>query len=307
MFNVYKYDQAFACYQRGQIKQAIDLIKEVLSEEPNDANSHGLLSLCLLSEKRIYAAEYEVQLALNNDSSIPLLYIILAKINLLKNKFKLALEHCNDALNLDPNYVESFLLQSDIYNLLNNKDKSLKCIQEAAKIEPENINITLAFGNYYYNLGIYQKSLTYALEAIKEDPQNVNCNVLLGQIKLKEGNINEALDLAKFAIINNPDSKEALKLFCDIKSRQNWFLGLWWRFNSQMSILSPIKSSIVLISMFLIFNLVSQLMLDLNYNTLSKAFSYGWLLFVIYSWVGIPMYNKKLNKELAQFKFNDNY
>lgn len=219
----------------------------------------------------------------------------------------MALEFCNDALNLNPNYVDSLLLKSDIYDLLNNNSKSLDCIQNAATLEPDNIDITLAFGNYYYNIGNYEKASMYALEAMQEDPQNVNCNILLGHLKLKEGNINEALNLAKFAIIHNPDSSEALQLFCDIKTSKNQFLGLWWRFNSKMSTLSPIKASIVLISMFLIFNLLSQLMLDLNYTALSKIFSYGWLLFVIYSWVGIPMYNKKLNKELAQFKFNDNY
>lgn len=307
MFKEYKYDQALACYQRGQIDQAIDLIKEVLADEPNDANSHGLLALCLLSEKRLYAAEYETQLALNINASIPMLYLILARIHILKNKPKKAIDFCNEALSLNPNYADSLLLKADIYSLLNSYNESLQCIQEAAILEPDNIEIALAFGNHYYQVGQYEKSTMYAQEAMQADPQNIECNILYGQLKLKEGDTEEALNLAKFAIIQNPNSAEALKLFCDIKTSQNLFLGLWWRFNSKMSSLSPIKASIVLISMFLVFNLLSQLLSDLGYNILSKTFSYGWLLFVIYSWLGAPMYTKKLNKELSQFKFNKDY
>lgn len=307
MFKEYKLNQALSFMQRGQNAQAINTLKEILAEEPNNAQSHGLLALCLLNDKRIYAAEYEVQLGLNNDAQLPFLHNTLAKIKLLKNKPKSALLHCDDALRLDPNDVDSVLLKAEIFSSLNNNNETINCINDAAKIEPDNIEINLAYGSYYFNKGNINKAELYAIEAIQQDAQNIDAIILLGRIKLKQSNYEEALNLAKFAIIQNPDSEAALKLFCDIKVKQNLFLGLWWRFNSKMSNMSPIKSAIILISMFLTFNFLSQIMQDLDFPTIAKTISYGWLLFVIYSWVGAPMYKNKLKKELSKFKFNDNY
>jgi len=307
MINEYKYNQAFKYYQRGQNTHAIDLIKEILSDEPNDAHSHALLSLCLLEQKRVYAAEYEIKLALNIDSSVSMFYSVLARINILKNKPKIALNLCAEALGLDPNSSEVFLLKSKIHQILGDDEQSLNCINSASKVDPDNIDISLAYGNYYFSRGNFNESMKYAQEAISQDPQNIECNILLGQLILKKGNTEEALHLARFAISQDPNSSEALRLFCDIKTSQNLFLGLWWKINSKLSILSPIKASIVLIIMFLFFNLLSQLMKDLDLITLSKIFSYGWLLFVIYSWLGAPMYKRQLNKELKQFRFNNDY
>ncbi len=307
MFNEYKYNQVLACMQRGQNKQAINFLKEILADEPNDAQSHGLLALCLLQEKRIYAAEYETQLALNNNPQLSFLYNILARINLLKNKNTLALEYCDEALRLEPKDISSILLKSEIYNLSSDDKNSLECIKEAANIEPDNIEINLAFGEHYFQKGNLEKAEAFSVEAMQQNAQNIDAIILMGRIKLRNSNYDEALNLAKSAIIQNPSSSSALKLFCDIKVKQNLFLGLWWRFNSKMSTLPPIKAAIVLILMFLTFNVLAQVMQDLDFNSMAKVFSYGWLLFVIYSWIGVPLYTKKLNKELSKFRFNDSY
>lgn len=307
MFDEYQYDRALSCYNRGQIDQAMDLLKSLLAEDPNHVHLHALLALCLLHKKRLYAAEYEVQQALNIDAQEPLCYTILARIKFLKNKMHEALGLCDESLSLNPNDSSSLLLKSEIYDVLGQAQKSLDCITEAARIEPDSIEISLAYGNYYFHKGKMAQAIIHASEALQKDPQNSESAVLMGKIKLKMGEVDEALHLAKFSILNNPDSPAALKLFCDIKARQNWFLGLWWRINSKLSSLSGTKASIVLISFFLLFNLLSQLMEDLGYQGLSKLFSYGWLLLVVYSWVGLPLYQKKLQKELSLFRFNNDY
>ena len=62
-----------------------------------------------------------------------------------------------------------------------------------------------------------------------------------------------------------------------------------------------------MVGVSLVFNLISLVMGDLGLPVLSKIFSYGWLTLVLYSWVGIPMYQRKLEKELQQFRFNDDF
>jgi predicted Zn-dependent protease len=301
------YEQALVSFRRGHIDTCIDKCKQLLANEPNEAHYHGLLALCLLAKKRLYAAEYEIQLALNSNPEIPFLYNTLARIYLLKNKSQKAIAYCDESLRLDPHYTDSILLKSDIYLLNNQHKQALQLIHDAAKIDADNIDVELAYGEYYYQTGNNEKALFYAQNIMARDPLNIDCNLLMGHLKLKSGDVQEALNLAKSAIINNPDSTKALNLFCDIKVRQNWFLGLWWRFNSQITSLNNTKATMVLISMYLVFNLISLVMGDLGLPVLSKIFSYGWLTLVLYSWVGVPMYQRKLAKELQQFKFNDDF
>ena len=129
----------------------------------------------------------------------------------------------------------------------------------------------------------------------------------MGEVQLALGNIDDAEYHAKFVILQNPNSREALRLFSNIKMRKNFIFGLWWRFNSTVAALSNIKGGLVLISAFVFFNLFSQIVHDLGYEVFSDVVGYTWIILVIYSWLGIPYYRKLLQKELDKFSFNANY
>jgi tetratricopeptide (TPR) repeat protein len=164
-----------------------------------------------------------------------------------------------------------------------------------------------AFGEHYFDTGNNSAALDYATQALQSDPQNIAANVLMGNIQLSLYNIEEAEYHAKFIILQNPENKAALTLFANIKMRQNIVFGLWWRFNSALANLSHLKSAIMLIGAYLFFNLLSQITDDLGYSQASIVISYSWLAFVVYTWVGIPYYQRKLAKELEKFSFNSKF
>jgi len=137
--------------------------------------------------------------------------------------------------------------------------------------------------------------------------QSEDANILMGKIKLARGEVVDAEYHAKFAISQNPSSQRALRLFSDIKLHSNIFLGFWWRFNSWAATLSHINGALVLIGAFLFFNLISQILFDLKFSTLSNIISYVWLGLALYSWIGIPMYYRALKKELNKFSFNPDF
>jgi len=303
----YKIEIAERYASRGQFNSAIETIKQVLADDPNDALPHGLLAKYLISILRLHGARYELQVALGLDPMLPFLHVLKARIELLENNPKKAIESCEQAMRLEPHYVEALLLKSDLLLQLEQTEEALKCIEEAANIEPDNVNVTTAFGEYYFDLGQNSKAFSYAHSALNNAPEDENANILMGCIRLKQGDIEEAEYHAKFVILNNPDSRAALNLFANIKIRHNIFLGMWWKFNNWAAKLSNIKMGLVLIIGFLTFNLVSQILYDLGYKGTSTVVSYTWLALVLYSWVGIPMYYKALKKELNKFQFNENF
>ncbi len=303
----HRIELAESYYQQGRYDLAIDLLKKLLSEEPDEAYFHGLLAGCLLGKARLHAAEHELGIALALAPNHSYLYLIKARLSYLKKSFRDTLDDCDEASRLDPTNIDALLLKSSVLQTMGQLNEALTCIESAANLAPDSISVTIAFGDYYLNTGELDKSEAYALEALKKDAQNESANILMGNIQLGKGNTEEAEYHAKFVILNNPNATDALRLFSNIKMRKNLFAGLWWRVNSKIAQLSNIKGSLVLILAFLFFNLLSQIVKDLGYPGASTFISLFWLVVVIYSWLMIPYYHKTLKKELEKFSFNRNF
>lgn len=303
----YNYQLAWACYRRGQIDQAIDKLKALLSVHPDVADFHGLLALCLLAKKRLYAANHEVSEALRLDAGNPMYHWVLAQVLMLKNQPKAAHEACDRSLQLNPEFTDAMLFKAQLCLSADQPDQARQWLDEAARVSPESVTVKIAYGTLHLQVGDLGAAERLAREAMQADPQDEDCAVLLGRILLRQGKTKEAFYLARSAIMRNPESTDALRLFTDIKARENWFLGLWWRFNAWISGMGTTRISVVLISLFLFFNLLSLVLLDMGHESLSGTVQSGWVLFVIYTWVGIPMYHRKLSQELQQFRFNDDF
>ena len=305
--NEYKLELAEQYTAQGNYDAAIDLLKELLAEAPNEALYHGLLAVNLLALGRVHAAEYELKLALNIDPSLGFLYTTSARVCVLKIKYDDALNLCREALIIDPLDIDALLIQSDIYRLLNEFSESLDCINQAAKIEPNAARVLAEFGEHYYELGQTQKALVYVEQALSIDTESTGINILMAQIQLALHNVDEAEYHSKFVLLQDPANDAALKLFADIKMHKSLLFGMWWKFNNKLANMSHLKSSIILISAYLVFTLAAQTASDLGYSTTSIFISFSWIGFVVYSWVGIPYYQKKLNAELKKFSFSLDY
>lgn len=307
MHNDYKYEQAWRQISHGQLPSAIEILKELLANEPNNAMYHGTLAYCLLQQMRVHAAEYELKIAMQLEPNQPFLHSIYARIYFLQNKVKQALAACDQALQLDPENVDIFELKSDIL-LANKKFKeAFFYIKKMAELNPDSIKTAYSFANYYFQIGDNAKAMEFTLVALAMDAQHQGTNVLMGRLQLIQGNIAEAEYHARLTIMLNPSSREALSLFADVKARKNIFLGLWWKFNTKVSRMKPLNQVAVLISGYVFFGLLSNIVYDFGYTKSSSVIDYAWLGIVIYSWVAIPIYYRMLNKEIQQFSFRSEY
>ena len=66
----FRFEQAMDAWQRGQVQMAIDMLIELLGEDPDEAIYHAILADCLLDQKRLSGAEYEADLALSLDPNL---------------------------------------------------------------------------------------------------------------------------------------------------------------------------------------------------------------------------------------------
>ena len=86
MNNYNKFDQVLRYSRQGQVASAIELLKGLLADEPNNAIYHGTLASCLLQQSRLHAAEYELKIAMQLAPIEPFLHCISARIYYLQNK-----------------------------------------------------------------------------------------------------------------------------------------------------------------------------------------------------------------------------
>ena len=268
---------------------------------------HGLLASCLLGKKRIHAAEYELNLALQLEPTNVDILLTQARMLLLKNSQNKAIECCNEILSIDPESTGALLLKATVLFIKDKQAERLECLQQALTLNPESALVITALGDFYHDTGDNKKAFDIAQDALAADPENIDANVLMGNVQLALGNTVDAEYHAMFAISHNPDSEEALMLFSNIKMRKNLFLGCWWRFNNKVASMGNLKSSFVLVFAYLIFSLIAQILFDFGYVSLSSLTSNLWLGLVIYSWVCLPIYYKQLEKELRKFRFNSEF
>ena len=303
----YRYEQALGYLANGQTQHAIDQLVELLAERPDEAIFHGLLAACLLDRKRMVAARHELDIAFSLEPESAFLQQVRAEQLMLDRKLDEAIEACDEALRLEPDAADCHLLKSRIYELLDRPDDAKASIDQAAALDPDGVDTAIAYGDYFNARGNPKAAHEHALAALQMNPASEAANVLMGETLLALGDTERAEYHAKFAIIQNPGSRAALVLFANIRMRKNPLIGLWWRFNSWVSTLGNLKAALVLILGYLTFNLLATAAGDLGYPSASSALTYGWLILVAYSWLGLPVYHRAMKKELESFRFNPDF
>ncbi|MEY4588545.1 MAG: hypothetical protein RL497_621 [Pseudomonadota bacterium] len=307
MDNSYKLEHAWNFIERGQLLNGIELIKTLLSTDPNNAMGHGILAYALLKQMRLHAAEYELKIALQLAPNEPFFHSVSARILFLQNKPKAALAACDQALQLNPQYANIHELKANILMANKRTPEAFKCINSMAALEPNSANTACTFAEYYHATGDNKKAMAYTLDALKINAQHQDANILMGRLLLLKGEMPEALYHARLCIMMDPNSATALGLLADVKSRQNIFLAPWWKFNAKLSQMSRLAQVGVLIFGYVFFGLLANIIKDSGHPNIGIAISFFWLGIAIYSWVALPLYQRMVAKEIQQFSFRADY
>ncbi len=307
MDNNTKLELVWRYIHHGQYNIAIDHLKNLLGQDPNEPMYHGVLAMCLLLQMRIHAAEYEVNIALGLDPQEPFFFVVCGRIYFLQNKFKAAIDACDEALKLNPYYADAFELKADILLAQGRHKEALDNLAQMAAITPSTAATAFAFAHFYFKTGDHSQAFNYVTQALNLNAQHLDANVLMGRLYLLRGEVDEALYHARLAVSLSPTATGPLNLLADIKSRQNFFLAPWWKLNAKLSALSRLRQVGVIILGYVCFGLVSNIVRDVGYPKTALIIDFAWLGFVVYTWVAIPAYYRMVQKEVEQFKFKPNY
>lgn len=293
--------------QNGQLDGAMDALRQLLSQDPDAAEAHAFLALCLLDKQRLHAAASEAKMALALDPGLETAHYALAHILIAKRQFRQAEEHVNRVLEMDPNDSDYYLLAANLRRLGRQQEQVLPLLEKALELNPESPRILSELSDYYAGIGDIDRAERYAQASLQREPENVNGLVSMGYVLLRRGKTDEAREHAIWALRQEPGSRAALHLMAGVKARKNPLMGLWWRYNVWMNDAGEVRSILILLVAFVIYRVVTMLLGDMNQKEAAVMIQYAWLGIVLYTFVAPTMFKKSLEKELAQVRLSSEY
>lgn len=298
---------AYQRLQAGQYDGAMDSLRELLANEPEHAEGHGLLAICLLNMRRVHAARRESQLALAADPLLPLAHYAAAQVSIAARQFKPAEKHLMQLLDMEPGNASYHRSLADLYQLTGRAPLALEQLQKALELGPEDPRNLVALARHYRVRGDFNEAERYAREALQTHPGFIEAVVVMGHVLLRHGDVEGAREHAIWALRENASDVSALYLMTAIKARSNLFMGFWWRFNAWVTDRGVARSVILLLGMFVVYRVTVIAANQYGYPQVAEVVDWLWLAFAFYSFSAPQMFRRSLDKELAQVRLSKDF
>ncbi|WP_455926027.1 tetratricopeptide repeat protein [Pseudomonas putida] len=297
-------------YQRlhmGHHEGAMDCLRQLLAEDPEHAEAHALLSVCLLSMRRVHAARHEAQLALAGDPHLPLAHYAAAQVATARREFKAAEQHLLQLLDMEPLNPAYHRTLAELYQLTGRKAQVQALLEKALELDPDNPANLVALAQYHRDRRQWQQAHAFARQALQAQPGYSAAVVVLGHLLLREGDTSGAREHAIWALNENANDVAALHLLTAVKARESVFMGVWWRFNSWISERGSARSIVILLGMFVVYRVTVIAVSQQGYPEAAQVIDWAWLAFAVYTFAAPQMFRRALDKELAQVKLSRHF
>jgi tetratricopeptide (TPR) repeat protein len=285
-------------FEIGQLDGAIDQLKQLLSEDPDLAEGHAWLALCLLRKRRLHAAVVEAGLATTLGPELVLSHVVAAEVSLAKRDFKAAQNHIEMVLAEAPENPAWHRLKARWLTLTGKRGERLPVLERARSLAPDDPETLAALSAHFADTGQIVQARQVADEALRLEPENHSALIAMGTALLLQGDTAAAREHAILALRAEPLAPDGLALLTSIKTRANPLLGAWWHYATWLERIGPTRSVIVLLSAFVLYRIAVIAAQQEGAAGLAAGIQLAWLGIVVYSFVGPTLFRKALRREL---------
>lgn len=301
------YERARLAMSAGNLDLAIDALKELLADEPDEAQAHAWLSFCLLDKRRVHAAEVEARVATSLDPDAEVAHLAMGRVLMAARKLDEAEGHLTLLLErspMDASYLRAF---AELCEMKGDPDGRLTHLDRALESDPNDPDTLAALAACWIDRGVLLRAESYARDALEQTPEHQDALVAMGRILLRNGDVDGAREHARWALRIDPTDLGALGLITEIKAQQSRVLGLWWRYNTWINSLGDARGILVLLLSFAVYNALVILCDTGERDELARLLRTLWSVVVLYTWIGPELYERALKKELAQVELDADY
>lgn len=285
-------------FEIGQLDGAIDQLKQLLSEDPDLAEGHAWLALCLLRKRRLHAAVTEARLATTLGPELLLSHVVAAEVSLAERDFKAAASHIETLLAETPENPAWYRLKARWLTLTGQRRERLPVLEQARSLAPDDAETLAALSAHFADTGQVARARQEADAALRLEPENHSALVAMGTALLLQGDTAGAREHAILALRAEPLAPDALALLTSIKTRANPLLGAWWHYATWLERIGPTRSVLVLLAAFVLYRTAVIVAQQEGAPAFAGGIQIAWLGIVVYSFVGPMLFRKALRREL---------
>lgn len=184
-------EQAISLQKIGNLTAAENLYRQVLAEDPNNADAHHLLSVLRNSQGKHREALNLVNIAISYSRNA----IFLNTRGMIFIDLHMYLEAQNElraALKLNPEYPEAYNNLAITHQRLGELNKATKAVQRAIDLRPDFVQAWATLGSVQFTAKEFDKAEESCQKAILLDPSLIVARINLAKIHYMHGRMDDA-------------------------------------------------------------------------------------------------------------------
>lgn len=279
--------------QQHRSEQAADQLRQLLAQDPNCAEAHALLALCLLKNKdQWHAATREAEHAVGLDPSSSLSHYVLAAVHEKRNRFPEALEAIGEAIQLSPEQSDYYGMQASIFAQQKNWSAARNAAAVGLSLDPEDESCAAIRAIALERLGQTGDAVVEADAAVSRRPDSSLAHSTRGWALLNSGKYREAQEAFREALRLEP-SNEMARIGMIQALNNNHLVFRWvYRFYMLIGRMGQGAQWAILIGLFVGMRLLRGFAREHpEWEPYVIPISILYLAFCLLSWIATPLFN----------------
>ncbi|MEL6107748.1 MAG: tetratricopeptide repeat protein [Planctomycetota bacterium] len=273
--------------------QAAEELKRILDSDPNDAQAHALLSLCMSHNQDLWhdatrEAEHAIHLAPDDSLSHYAHAVVLTN----RNRFADANSSIEEALRLEPHQTEYYGLAGSIAMRQQQWERALDLATQGLAIDPDDEGCSALRSLALERLGRSGAALLEANAAVSRNPDSSEAHSMRGWAELQSGDYKAAQESFREALRLDPTDDFARSGMIQALNNNYFVFRIVFRFYSFLGRMAAHAQWAIIIGLFIGMRLLRGL--AQQYPALKPfvtPISMLYLAFCLLSWIADPLFN----------------
>ncbi|MBA3698898.1 MAG: tetratricopeptide repeat protein [Planctomycetes bacterium] len=219
--------RAWAALERSRYDLAEQEFRLVLTEDPDDAQAHAGLALCLSEQKKYDEAEAEAKAAVGLAPDIDFCHFALGRVLFERNHFPEAIAAAEEAIRLDPQDANNRYLLAMSFSRQRKWSGCLDVADAGLAIDPEHEGCTNLRALSLTHLGQKDQASDTIAGALERSPESSLTHTNQGWALLHRNDPNAALEHFREALRLDPTNDWAREgLLTALKASNTFYRGV---------------------------------------------------------------------------------
>ncbi|MEO8271722.1 MAG: tetratricopeptide repeat protein, partial [Aureliella sp.] len=273
--------------------QAADHLKQLLAQNPDSAEAHGLLALCLSYDRdQWHEATREAQLAVHLAPDEGFSHYALAVVLEKRNRLPEALKAAQEALRIDSYNVAYYALAASVHAQQAHWQDALDMASQGMAIDPDSSGCATIRSLALERLGRTQDASAEADAAVARNPDSAEAHAMRGWTQMQNGKYKDAQNSFRESLRLDPTYEFARSGMIQALNNNHLLFRLIFRFYSFVGRQTQAAQWALIIGLFVGMRVLRAM--SVQYPSLQPyvtPISLLYLSFCLLSWIANPLFN----------------